>query len=50
MFLNQDSNFTLQAQLTGTVAESQPEISVTYSDNTDTFHPDAIVATNDEHL
>lgn len=47
MFLNQDSNFILKAQLTNAVAVSQVEISVTYKDNTDAYHPDAIVATND---
>lgn len=46
MFLNQDSSFVLSAQLTNTAA-SQVEISVSYKDNTDTYHPDAIVATND---
>lgn len=46
MFLKQDSSFILQAQLTGTVASSQVEISVTYKDNTNNDYSDVIVATN----
>lgn len=47
MFLNQDSNFVLRAKLTNAAATSQAMISVSYHDNTDTYHPDAIVSTND---
>lgn len=47
MFLNQNSSSELKAQLTTAVATSQLEISVTYKDNTDVYHPDALVATND---
>lgn len=47
MFLNQDSNFVLKAQLTNAVATSQVKISIAYHDNTQTYHPDAIVLTND---
>lgn len=47
MFLNQDSSFTLQAQLTDTVTLSQVKISVSYHDNTDTYHSDTIISTND---
>lgn len=47
MFLNQDSNFALSARLTEAVTASQVQVSVTYRDNTDNYHPDAIVATND---
>lgn len=46
MFLQQDSNFTLQARLADTVAVSQVELSVTYRDNTDSYHPDVTVATS----
>lgn len=47
MFLNQNSNFVLKAQLTNAAATSQAEISVSYRDNTGAYHPDAIVSTND---
>ena len=47
MFLNQDSSCTLEARLKSTAAVSQVEISVTYKDNTDSYHTDAVVATND---
>lgn len=46
MFFNQDSTCVLKAQLTAAVATSQLEISVNYKDNTDNYHKDAIVATN----
>lgn len=46
MFFNQDSTVVLKAQLANAVATSQSEISVTYKDNTDAYHPDKIVATN----
>lgn len=46
MFFNQDSNCVLKAKLASAVATSQLEISVTYKDNTDVYHPDAVVATN----
>lgn len=47
MFLNQDSNFVLKAQLTNAATTSQAEISVSYHDNTGNYHPDVIVSTND---
>lgn len=47
MFFNQNSDCVLKAKLAGAVATTQLEISVTYKDNTDVYHPDAIVATND---
>lgn len=46
MFFNQDSNCVLKAKLASAVVTSQVEISVTYKDNTDIYHPDAVVATN----
>lgn len=46
MFFNQDSTCVLKAKLVSAVATSQVEISVTYKDNTDVYHPDAVVATN----
>lgn len=46
MFLNQNSSSELKAQLTNAVVTSQLEISVTYRDNTDVYHPDAVVETN----
>lgn len=46
MFFNQDSTNVLKAKLSSTAAVSQVEISVTYKDNTDAYHPDAIVATD----
>lgn len=46
MFLNQNSDCVLKAKLASAVATSQLEISVTYKDNTDVYHPDAVVATN----
>lgn len=46
MFLNQDSTCVLKAKLASAVATSQLEISVTYKDNTDVYHPDVVVATN----
>lgn len=45
MFFNQDSTCVLKAQLTNAVATSQLEISVNYKDNTDSYHPEKIVAT-----
>lgn len=47
MFLNQNSDCVLKAKLASAVATSQLEISVTYKDNTDVYHPDALVQTND---
>ncbi len=46
MFFNQDSTCVLKAKLTDAVATSQLKISVTYRDNTDNYHQDAIVSTN----
>lgn len=45
MFFNQDSTVVLKAQLANAVATSQLEVSVTYKDNTDAYHPDKIVTT-----
>jgi hypothetical protein len=45
MFLNQDSTFVLKAKLANAVVASQLEISVTYKDNTDTYHADKVVQT-----
>src|SRR5512133_2434353 len=45
MFFNQDSTVVLKAQLANAVATSQLEVSVTYRDNTDAYHPDKIVQT-----
>lgn len=46
MFFNQNSDCVLKAKLASAVATTQLEISVTYKDNTEVYHPDAIVATN----
>lgn len=46
MFLNQNSTCVLKAKLTGAVSTSELKISVTYRDNTDDYHQDAIVSTN----
>lgn len=46
MLINQDSTYVLKAKLTSTVATSQLNISVTYKDNTDVYHPDVIIETN----
>lgn len=46
MFFNQDSTCVLKAKLTSAIAVSQLKISVTYKDNTDDYHQDAIVSTN----
>ena len=46
MFFNQDNACVLKAKLASAVATSQLQISVTYKDNTDVYHPDAVVATN----
>lgn len=45
MFFNQDSTCELKAKLANAIATSQLEISVTYKDNTDAYHPDKIVQT-----
>lgn len=47
MFLNQDNSFTLQAKLTDAAITTQVEMSLTYKDNTDSYHADVILSTND---
>ncbi len=46
MFFNQNSDCVLKAKLASAVATTQLEISVTYKDNTDVYHADALVQTN----